>query len=166
MVTTWCPECEAPFNTPYCPTCGHKRRPRGAPPPPVKAVLSKLAEIRDIIEAVEVRCMAVDGPVTPTSEEINEEDLRRIWEIVSADYCPVHGLPFETVSGHQPMQGTDADWHGCPVCGRDTAPTIVTGKLFGQGRDRPIYFVPDDYSHHQLFDADGRLTHIEFEVEP
>ncbi len=35
--------------------------------------------IVNIIECVENRCMAADGPVTPTTKEITEDDLRRIW---------------------------------------------------------------------------------------
>ncbi len=38
-----------------------------------------LAQIREIIDRVENRCMAVDGPVTPTTEEMTEDELRRIY---------------------------------------------------------------------------------------
>lgn len=40
-----------------------------------------LLEIREIIEAVENRCMAADGPVTPTHQEITDEEIRRIYKL-------------------------------------------------------------------------------------
>lgn len=36
-------------------------------------------QILEIIERVENRCMAVDGPVTPTTQEITEQELRAIY---------------------------------------------------------------------------------------
>jgi hypothetical protein len=33
----------------------------------------------DTIEAVENRCMAVDGPVTPTHKEITDDELRAVY---------------------------------------------------------------------------------------
>lgn len=41
----------------------------------------RLREIVSIIERVENRCMEVDGPVTPTTKEITEEELRRIYKL-------------------------------------------------------------------------------------
>lgn len=38
------------------------------------------------IESVENRCMAADGPVTPTSEEITDDELRRIWLAAKAGW--------------------------------------------------------------------------------
>jgi len=32
-----------------------------------------------VIDGVEIRCMAVDGPVTPTHDEITDEELRTIY---------------------------------------------------------------------------------------
>lgn len=46
---------------------------------PPRTAASYCREIVDAIVAVENRCMAVDGPVTPTSEEITDADLRKIW---------------------------------------------------------------------------------------
>jgi hypothetical protein len=36
-------------------------------------------EIQDILERVDIRCAAVDGPVTPTKNEIPTAELRRIY---------------------------------------------------------------------------------------
>ena len=35
--------------------------------------------IEQIVYAVEARCMATDGPVTPTLQEMTEPELREIW---------------------------------------------------------------------------------------
>jgi hypothetical protein len=43
----------------------------------------RLAQIRFLIESVEQRCMAVDGPVTPAKEEITNQELRRIYRLAS-----------------------------------------------------------------------------------
>lgn len=43
--------------------------------------LTRLRLIAEIIEGVESRCMAVDGPVTPTLQEMTEEELRRIYRL-------------------------------------------------------------------------------------
>lgn len=36
-------------------------------------------QIQDILESVDQRCMAADGPVTSTNEEITAKELRRIY---------------------------------------------------------------------------------------
>jgi len=36
-------------------------------------------KVLDVIERVENRCMACDGPVTPTTQEITEDELRTIY---------------------------------------------------------------------------------------
>lgn len=41
----------------------------------------RFTKIRGIIETVEQRCMAVDGPVTPTHEEITDDELRKIYKL-------------------------------------------------------------------------------------
>jgi hypothetical protein len=45
----------------------------------------RLSRIRQIILDVETRCMAADGPVTPTSQEINENDLQRIYALACGE---------------------------------------------------------------------------------
>lgn len=35
-----------------------------------------------IVDAVEARCMAADGPVTPTLQEISEKELAALWRAV------------------------------------------------------------------------------------
>ena len=41
----------------------------------------RCAAIVDLIEAIENRCMAADGPVSLTTEEITERELRRIYRL-------------------------------------------------------------------------------------
>lgn len=41
----------------------------------------RLDQIRDIIVAVDSRCMAADGPVTPTLGEITQEELSCIFAL-------------------------------------------------------------------------------------
>ncbi len=57
----------------------NKRKPRK----PETTVIAKQAceKIVQIIMRVENRCMAVDGPVTPTTKEISEEELQLIWKL-------------------------------------------------------------------------------------
>lgn len=45
----------------------------------------RLAEIARIIEDVDHRCMAADGPVTPTRAEITDEELRRIYALAKGE---------------------------------------------------------------------------------
>lgn len=44
----------------------------------------RLAKIADIIEAVDNRCMAVDGPVTPTHREITAAEILGIYLLAVA----------------------------------------------------------------------------------
>lgn len=39
-------------------------------------------KFNDIIETIEARCMASDGPVTPTLKEMSEKELRALWKQV------------------------------------------------------------------------------------
>jgi hypothetical protein len=39
----------------------------------------RLELIAELLEAVDDRCMAVDGPVTPTRLEITDKELQRIY---------------------------------------------------------------------------------------
>lgn len=41
----------------------------------------RLKEIHDIIDLVEQRCLAADGPVTKTHDEITDEELREIYQL-------------------------------------------------------------------------------------
>jgi len=41
----------------------------------------RLAEIVLIIETVDNRCLAVDGPVSDTREEMTVEEMRRIYQL-------------------------------------------------------------------------------------
>ena len=41
----------------------------------------RLQRIKEIIEQVDVRCMAADGPVTPTLQEMTQDELSRIYAL-------------------------------------------------------------------------------------
>ncbi len=41
----------------------------------------RLKAIAAVIDGVELRCSAVDGPVTKTSDEITEGELRKIYRL-------------------------------------------------------------------------------------
>lgn len=41
----------------------------------------RLAEIAAIIEAVDNRCAHVDGPVTPTLQEMTQEEISRVYSL-------------------------------------------------------------------------------------
>lgn len=50
-----------------------------------KAQLLHLTErFNAIVDRVENRCMAADGPVTPTLQEMTERELGQLWRIVQA----------------------------------------------------------------------------------
>lgn len=42
---------------------------------------NRLKEIHGIIDVVEQRCLAADGPVTKTHNEITDEELREIYKL-------------------------------------------------------------------------------------
>lgn len=45
--------------------------------------LKQAAEkFNSIIDGIELRCMAADGPVTPTLQEMNEKELLELWKAV------------------------------------------------------------------------------------
>lgn len=44
-----------------------------------KTPTERLAAIADIIETVDNRAMAVDGPVTPTLQEMTQPEMTRIY---------------------------------------------------------------------------------------
>ncbi len=53
--------------------------------PPVEAgagMREDIAKFNSIIDQVEARCMAVDGPVTPTLQEMGEAELSDLWHCV------------------------------------------------------------------------------------
>ena len=43
----------------------------------------RLQRIAEILELVDQRCMAADGPVSQTKEEIDGKELREIYELAS-----------------------------------------------------------------------------------
>lgn len=42
-------------------------------------VMQAIETFNAVIDSVEARCMAADGPVTPTLSEMREVELRRLW---------------------------------------------------------------------------------------
>jgi len=46
-----------------------------------KSNRKRLDEIAEIIESVDDRCLAADGPVTKTREEITDEEMRKIYRL-------------------------------------------------------------------------------------
>ncbi len=48
----------------------------------------RLQSIREIIERVENRCMAADGPVTNTRQEMTDDELRAIYVLAGGK---IHG---------------------------------------------------------------------------
>lgn len=49
------------------------------------AAWSKLDQIKDIIDGIENRCMAADGPVTNTRHEMTDDELRRIYMLAGGE---------------------------------------------------------------------------------
>lgn len=43
-----------------------------------------IKEFNSIIYAIENRCMAADGPVTPTLREATEKELSRLWVLIQS----------------------------------------------------------------------------------
>ena len=46
----------------------------------------RLARIRQIIEDVDNRCMAADGPVTPTLQEMRQKEITEIYRLAAGAY--------------------------------------------------------------------------------
>ena len=49
----------------------------------IAALKDDLAEIAAIIESVDMRAAATDGPVTPTLQEMTQEEISRIYAIAA-----------------------------------------------------------------------------------
>ena len=45
----------------------------------------RLRKIAEIIEAVDNRCMAVDGPVTPTLQEMTQDEIAEIYRLAKRE---------------------------------------------------------------------------------
>lgn len=87
------------------------------------AALAKVVKasgvVLEVVEAVEGRCMAVGGPVTPTLRAMRESELAQLWRAarviattklpeivewrtaVDPRVNPLHGLPIEPVRGRE-----------------------------------------------------------------
>ena len=51
----------------------------------IKYLESRLAEIAEIIERVDNRCMAVDGPVPSTLQEMTQEEISKIYKLAKGN---------------------------------------------------------------------------------
>lgn len=71
----------------------------------------RLRRIAFIIEAVDNRCMAVDGPVTPTLQEMTQSEISEIYKLASQPTTPADGEETLTESITQP------DIKFCETCG-------------------------------------------------
>lgn len=49
-----------------------------------KELLGHIDRFNEIIAAIESRCMACDGPVTPTLKEMQEAELSDLWQQLQA----------------------------------------------------------------------------------
>ena len=47
--------------------------------------LQRLRKIRLIIDRVDSRCLAADGPVTPTLQEMNQTEISEIYRLAGGD---------------------------------------------------------------------------------
>lgn len=66
-----CPLCDGTHHTKGCEFCDMDKE---------RAKLRKVARAYiSMIETVEQRCMAADGPVTPTHQEITDAELRAVY---------------------------------------------------------------------------------------
>ena len=54
----------------------------------VAMLRARLHSIKEIIDMVENRCMAADGPVTNTRHEMSDEELRRIYRLAGGTVQP------------------------------------------------------------------------------
>jgi hypothetical protein len=82
-------------------------------------VLEAALQFNRIVDQVEARCMAVDGPVTPTLQEITEQELSDLWHAVQTIRAALPPSPAVVPSGWQsmdtaPRDGTRVilDWGG------------------------------------------------------
>jgi hypothetical protein len=71
--------------------------------------LEAALQFNRIVDQVEARCMAVDGPVTPTLQEISEQELSDLWHAVQTIRAALPPSP-AVVSGWKlvPVEPTEA----------------------------------------------------------
>lgn len=72
-------------------------QPDGDPHGECAAEIAKLRAVAQayvsMIETVENRCMAVDGPVTPTHKEITDDELRKVYALAADALGLPRGVP-------------------------------------------------------------------------
>lgn len=62
-----------------CPRCGSNEPERKDTMTKYEEIFKYALAIQDVIDAVETRCAAVDGPVTPTHKEITDKEIKAIY---------------------------------------------------------------------------------------
>lgn len=67
----------------------------------------RLQRIASIIEQVDVRCMAADGPVTPTLSEMTQAEISEIYGLAAGqdEYCPPQAAPTIATDKEEPTHG-------------------------------------------------------------
>lgn len=64
-----------------CSVCVARRKPRLLARIKRMTPSSRLAAIKEVIEAVDNRCMAVDGPVPSTLDEMSQAEIAEIYRL-------------------------------------------------------------------------------------
>ena len=72
----WCKHCGCGNDV-----LGYRHLPNCTLPKPVLSSEERLLRIKQIIEDVDNRCLAADGPVTPTLQEMTVDEMRRIYAL-------------------------------------------------------------------------------------
>ena len=77
---------------------------------PHQKALEAALQFNRIVDQVEARCMAVDGPVTPTLQEISEQELSDLWHAVQTIRAALPPSPAVVPSGWKlvPVDPTEA----------------------------------------------------------
>lgn len=75
------------------------RRPHDQSP---KRATEAAEEHNEIVETIEARCMAVDGPVTPTGKEMTEDEGRRLWDAAQRIRAALSAPPREVLTNATP----------------------------------------------------------------
>jgi hypothetical protein len=77
---------------------------------------TKLKRIAEIIEGVDNRAMAADGPVTPTLKEMRQDEIQEIYDIASGD---MQDKPCETCNGEDELCATVPSLRRCEKANRE-----------------------------------------------
>ena len=87
----------------------------------------RLARIAEIVEAVDHRCQAADGPVSRTLEEMTQDEISAIYALAKGK--PEDWRPTTTRPRHEKTERTAAKTHWCLFC----AGIIAAGDRYIDG---------------------------------